>query len=104
MLEQKREKYARERLERIGEYLGVGISNVITGLGVSRVVVSGRVVYGWKFIEKPLRETVAGTMAGRLANWSIEQGEPTGAGLGGALEVATDHYLTLLAGRTSAVA
>lgn len=95
---------ARATRERIGEYLRVGISNVISGLGVSRVVVSGRIAYGWKFIEKPLREAVARTMAGRLANWSIEKGEPTGAGLGGALEVATDHYLTLLAGRTRAVA
>ena len=89
---------ARRTLELIGGYLGVGISNVISGLGVSSVVVNGRIVYGWKFIEHSLREAVAGTMAGRLSEWYVEPGEPTGSGLGGAIEVATDHYLTMLAG------
>jgi predicted NBD/HSP70 family sugar kinase len=84
-------------LERTGEYLGVGIGSVISGLGVTRVVLSGRIVYGWQFIKKPLREAVARTMVGRLANWSVEPGEPTGAGLGGAFEVATEQHLTMLA-------
>ena len=91
-------------LERIGEYLGIGIGNVITGLGVSQVVVSGRVVHGWKFVQKSLLNAVAGTMAGRLSNWSIEPGQPTGAGLGGALEVAIEHYFTGLAKLTPAAA
>ena len=95
---------ARATLERIGEYLGIGISNVIAGLGISQVVVSGRVVHGWEFVQKSLREAVAGTMAGRLSNWSVEQGQPTGAGLGGALEVAVEHYLTELAGPARAAA
>jgi predicted NBD/HSP70 family sugar kinase len=81
-------------LERVGEYLGIGIANVIMGLGVPRVIVSGRVVYGWKFIETPLRSAVEQSMAGRLAGWSIEPGEPRGAGLGGALEVAVEEFLT----------
>ncbi|HYR75696.1 MAG TPA: ROK family protein [Pyrinomonadaceae bacterium] len=88
---------AQTTLARIGENLGIGISNVITGLGVSRVVISGRIVHGWMFIRKSLEEAVAQTMAGRLSNWSIEPGQPTGAGLGGAVEVAIDHYLTELA-------
>ena len=91
-------------LERIGEYLGIGIGNVITGLGVSQVVVSGRIVHGWKFVQRSLQSALAGTMAGRLSNWSIEQGQPTGAGLGGALEVAIEHYLAGLAGPTRAAA
>lgn len=95
---------AQATLERIGKYLGIGIGNVITGVGVSRVVVSGRIVHGWKFVQKALREAVAGTMAGRLSNWSVEQGQSTGAGLGGALEVAIDHYLTSFAGSTRAAA
>jgi hypothetical protein len=40
----------------------------------------------------------------RLSNWSLEQGQPTGAGLGGALEVAIEHYLTGLAGSMQAAA
>src|SRR5882762_5986360 len=95
---------AQATLEQIGEYLGIGISNVIAGLGVSRVVVSGRVVHGWKFIQKSLREAVGGTMVGRLSNWSVEQGQPTGAGLGGALEVAIENYLKGLVGSTRAAA
>jgi predicted NBD/HSP70 family sugar kinase len=85
---------ARRTLERIGEYLGIGIGNVIMGLGVPRVIVSGRIVYGWKFIEGPLRAAVAQGMAGKLSGWSVEPGEPRGAGLGGALEVAVDEFLT----------
>jgi len=88
------ERRAQATLARVGEYLGIGIGNVISGLGVPRVVVSGRIVFGWKFIEEPLREMVARTMAGRLAKWSIVPGEPTGSGLGGALEVAVEQYLT----------
>jgi len=94
----------RATLERIGEYLGIGISNVIGGLGVSRVIVSGRVVHGWKFIEESLCKAVAASMIGRLASWSIEPGEPTGASLGGALEVAIDHYLTTVSGEIRAAA
>jgi len=97
------EMRAQNTLERVGENLGIGISNVITGLGVSRVVISGRIVHGWNLLHKSLEEAVAQTMAGRLSNWSIEPGQPTGAGLGGALEVAIEHYLTELA-RTSRAA
>ncbi|MGH9880447.1 MAG: ROK family protein, partial [Pyrinomonadaceae bacterium] len=84
---------AQRTLERVGEYLGIGISNVITGLGVPQVIVSGRVVYGWKFMEKSVREAIGQSMAGKLSGWSVEPGEPTGAGLGGALEVAAEEYL-----------
>jgi predicted NBD/HSP70 family sugar kinase len=95
---------ARNTLARVGANLGIGISNVITGLGVSRVVVSGRIVHGWEFLRKSLEDAVAQTMAGRLSNWSIEAGEPTGAGLGGAVEVGIEHYLTGLARSTRAAA
>jgi predicted NBD/HSP70 family sugar kinase/plasmid maintenance system antidote protein VapI len=95
---------AQSTLDQVGEYLGIGISNVIAGLGVSRVVVGGRVVHGWKSIQQSLREALAKTMAGRLSHWSVEPGEPTGAGLGGALEVAIEHYLTELAGPARAAA
>jgi len=95
---------AQATLQRVGKYLGIGIGNLITGLGVSQVVVSGRIVHGWKFVHKSLREAVSATMAGRLSNWSVEQGQPTGAGLGGALEVAVEPYLTRLAGSTRVAA
>jgi predicted NBD/HSP70 family sugar kinase/transcriptional regulator with XRE-family HTH domain len=85
---------ARRTLERVGEYLGIGIGNVIMGLGVPRVILSGRVVLGWKFIREPLKSAVAQSMAGRAAGWSVEPGEPRGAGLGGALEVAAEGFLT----------
>lgn len=81
-------------LEKIGEYLGIGISNVITGLGVPHVILSGRIVYGWKFIRKPLKEAINNSLAGKLTDWSIEPGEPRGAGLGGAFEVAVEEYLS----------
>lgn len=90
------ETRAQVTLERIGDYLGIGIGNIITGLGIGRIVVSGRLVFGWRFLEKSLREAVARTMVGRLANWSIEPGEPTGSGLGGALEVVIEDHLAMI--------
>ncbi|HEX8188357.1 MAG TPA: ROK family transcriptional regulator [Pyrinomonadaceae bacterium] len=85
---------AQRTLERVGEYLGIGIGNVITGLGVTRVIVSGRLVYGWKFMREQINNAVAQSMAGRLHGWSVEPGEATGAGLGGALEVAAEGFIT----------
>jgi hypothetical protein len=38
-------------------------------------------------------------MAGRTNGWSVEPGEPTGAGLGGAVEVAADEFLGRVVGR-----
>ena len=87
------ETRAKVTLERTGDYLGIGIGNIISGLGIARIVVSGRMVFGWKFIEKSLHEAVARTMVGRLATSFIESGEPTGAGLGGALEVVIEQHL-----------
>ena len=37
--------------------------------------------------------------AGRISGWSVEAGEPTGAGLGGAVEVAADEFLARVVGR-----
>ncbi|HEX8146481.1 MAG TPA: ROK family transcriptional regulator [Pyrinomonadaceae bacterium] len=85
---------AQRTLERVGEYLGIGIGNVIMGLGVTRVIVSGRLVYGWKFMREQINNAVAQSMAGRLHGWSVEPGEATGAGLGGALEVAAEGFIT----------
>ena len=85
---------AQRTLERVGEYLGIGIGNVITGLGVTRVIVSGRLVYGWKFMREQIHNAVALSMAGRVNGWSVEPGEATGAGLGGALEVAAEGFIT----------
>jgi predicted NBD/HSP70 family sugar kinase len=87
---------AQRTLERVGEYLGIGIANVIMGLGVPRVIVSGRVVFGWKFIRGPLHSAVSQSMVARISGWSVEPGEPTGAGLGGAVEVAADEYIASL--------
>jgi len=97
------ETRAQVTLERIGDYLGIGIGNIISGLGIAHIVVSGRMVFGWKFIEKSLHEAVARSMVGGLSTWFIEPGEPTGAGLGGALEVVIEqHFATILTQARSA--
>ena len=76
------EQRARSTLERIGEYLGIGIANVIAGLGVPEVILGGRIVFGWKFIRDPLYTAVEQSMAGRISGWKVEPGEPRGSGLG----------------------
>jgi predicted NBD/HSP70 family sugar kinase len=85
---------AQRTLEKIGDFLGIGIANVIMGVGIPRVIISGRLVYGWKFIEKPLHEAIERSIIGKIEGWSVEAGEPAGAAIGGALEVAVEDYLT----------
>ena len=94
------ERRAQVTLERVGTHLGIGIGNVICGLGVPNIVLSGELVHGWKFIEASARAAIAMSMAGRLSSWSLEPGDMHGADLGGALEVAIEHYLFTLVGRT----
>ena len=87
------DRRAQVTLERVGNHLGIGIGNVILGLGVPNVVLSGELVDGWKFIEPAARAAIGMSMAGRLSRWSLEPGDRYGADLGGALEVAIEHYL-----------
>jgi predicted NBD/HSP70 family sugar kinase len=85
---------ARRTLEKIGDYLGIGIANVIMGVGIPHVIISGRLVYGWEFIKKPMHQAVERSIVGKIEGWTIEKGEPAGAALGGALEVAVEEFLT----------
>lgn len=80
-------------LEKLGEYLGIGIANVFISIGIPRVIISGRLVSGWKFIEKSLSEAIKKSMANEIVGWTVDRGEPTGAGIGGALEVAFEEYI-----------
>ena len=85
---------SRRTLEKIGDYLGIGIANVIMGVGIPRVIISGRLVYGWNFIKVPLHEAIERSIIGKIDGWSVEAGEPAGAAIGGALEVALEEYLS----------
>lgn len=85
---------SRRTLEKIGDYLGIGIANVIMGIGIPRVIISGRLVYGWKFIKDPLYEAIRRSIVGKIDGWSVEAGEPVGSAIGGALEVSVEEYLS----------
>lgn len=87
---------SRKTLEKIGEYLGIGIANVIMGVGIPRVVISGRLVYGWEFIEGPMRAAIGQSIVGKTQGWSVEAGEPAGSAIGGALELAVEGFLASL--------
>lgn len=87
---------SRRTLEKIGDFLGIGIANVIMGIGVPRVIISGRLVYGWKYIKEPLYEAIGRSIVGKFQGWSVEAGEPVGSAIGGALEVAVEEFLTTL--------
>jgi predicted NBD/HSP70 family sugar kinase len=84
---------SRRTLERIGDYLGIGIANVIMGTGVPRVIISGRLVFGWNFIVGPLNDAIRRSIINNIEGWSVEPGSPSGSALGGALEVAVEEYL-----------
>ena len=90
------ENRARRTLEKIGDYLGIGIANVIMGIGIPRVIISGRLVYGWQFIKDPMNEAIRRSMIGKIDGWSVEPGEPVGSAIGGALEVAVEEFLSTL--------
>lgn len=92
------DRRAQVTLDRVGTHLGIGIGNVICGLGVPHVVLSGELVHGWKFIEAPARAAIARSLCGRLSSWSLVAGETHGSELGGALEVAIEHYLLAVVG------
>lgn len=92
---------SRKTLEMIGDYLGIGIANVIMGIGIPRVIISGRLVYGWQFIEGPMKAAIKRSMIGKIEGWSVDAGEPAGAAIGGALEVAVEEYLSTLQGARS---
>jgi len=87
---------SRRTLEQIGDYLGIGIANVMMGTGVPRVIISGRLVYGWSFIAGPLNDAIQRSIIGNLEGWSVEPGSPSGSALGGALEVAVEEYLNIV--------
>ncbi|MGD9560736.1 MAG: ROK family protein [Pyrinomonadaceae bacterium] len=87
---------SRRTLEKIGDYLGIGIANVIMGVGIPRVIISGRLVYGWKFIKDPMHEAIRRSIIGKLEGWSVEAGEPVGSAIGGALEIAVEDFLATL--------
>ena len=90
------ERRAQVTMDRVGTHLGIGIGNVICGLGVPHVVLSGDLVHGWKFIEAPARAAIARSLCGRLSEWSLVAGDKHGSELGGALEVAIEHYLVTI--------
>lgn len=87
---------SRKTLEKIGDYLGIGIANVIMGIGIPRVIISGRLVYGWQFIEEPMKEAIRRSIIGKVKGWTVEAGEPFGSAIGGALEVAVEEYLSTI--------
>jgi glucokinase len=87
---------SRRTLEKIGDYLGMGIANVIMGTGIPKAVISGRIVHGWKFIKEPMNDAIKRSIVGKIEGWSVAAGSPIGFGLGGALEVAADDYLRSL--------
>lgn len=98
------ERRAVVTLERVGSHLGIGIANVICGLGVPNIVLSGELVHGWQFIEASVRSAIGMSLCGRLSQWTLEAGETHGAELGGALEVAIEHYLLTIVGKNQVAA
>ena len=88
------DRQAISTLEKMGDYLGIGIANTMLGVGIPNVIVSGRLTYGWKHMSKNLNEAIERSMAGKLSGWSIKRGARSGGSVGGALEVAVNDYFS----------
>jgi hypothetical protein len=43
-----------------------------------------------------MREAIERSIVGKTSGWSVEAGEPAGAAIGGALEVAVESYLATI--------
>jgi glucokinase len=93
------DEWANEVWKRVGKYLGIGVANVLTSVGVRRVVIGGGVAKAGDLLLNPVRQEVKdrvflmpqdkveiieaklGTDAGivGMAAWSArQQGMPTG--------------------------
>lgn len=79
---------SRRTLEKIGDHVGLGIANVIMGIGIPHVVISGRLVNGWEFIREPMMASIGRSVVGRLEDLLIEPGSADGSSLGGAIAMA----------------
>jgi len=84
---------SRRTLEKIGDHLGLGIANVIMGIGIPHVIISGRLVNGWEFIREPIMASVKRSVIRRQDNLLIQPGSPEGSSLGGAIAMAADLHL-----------
>jgi glucokinase len=73
------DRVAAEIFERVGEYLGIGVSNVIVALGPQRVVIAGGVARLGDLLLDPIRRTVRE----RVHLAPVEQVEILPAQLGG---------------------
>ncbi len=83
---------SRRTLEKIGDYLGLGIANVIMGIGIPKVIISGRLVNGWEYIRTTMMASLDRSIVGRLEKFSIEPGSPEGSLLGGAISIAAEVH------------
>src|SRR5690606_4726407 len=57
---------SRRTLEKIGENLGLGLAGVVMGIGIPRVIISGRLVGGWKFFRDTMTASLERSVIARF--------------------------------------
>jgi len=82
---QKGDKVAIRTLEEAGEYLGVGVANVINLLNPGLIIIGGQISQAGNLILEPIRSTIRTHALSKLANEvevRLKQFEETGGALG----------------------
>jgi predicted NBD/HSP70 family sugar kinase len=85
---------SRRTLEKIGEHLGLGLANVVMGIGIRRVIISGRLVGGWKFFRETMAASLDRSVIARFDDVTVEPGSADGYGVKGAFAVAAEQYFS----------
>lgn len=85
---------SRRTLEKIGENLGLGLANVVMGIGIPRVIISGRLVGGWKFFRDTMNASLERSVIARFDEVTVEPGSAEGYGVRAAFAVAAEEYFS----------
>ncbi len=85
---------SRRTLEKIGENLGLGLANVVMGIGIPRVIISGRLVGGWKFFRETMNASLERSVIARFDQVTVEPGSTEAYGVRGAFAVAAEEYFS----------
>lgn len=85
---------SRRTLEKIGENLGLGLAAAVMGIGIPRVIISGRLVRGWRLFRETMNASLERSVIARFDEVTVEPGSPEAYGVHGAFAIAAEEYFS----------